>query len=170
MRPFLSLWLLLLLAGGVSLPAQAQQSWFDTDVARQIGIETCAGCPAANYRSKAYKLGNCRISAFTLAYFDTTATYLQGRVVDLASGKPLAGAVVQVKFSTSCADGCALKTGATDAKGFFRLGWVGCSGPGGGLSKRPLSVRLSGYHPVNTQEVEFGGSAYLHVELAARRK
>ncbi|MBJ6108253.1 hypothetical protein JAO73_04475 [Hymenobacter sp. BT523] len=155
----------LFLLGAVNARAQ---KWVTQEVVREMGYEMCTRCSIEGDGAKVYALGNGRITPVTLAYFDTVATYAQGRVVDVATGKPIRGAVVQARYT--CREDCGLKTAITNDRGFFRLGWVGCSGPEGGRSNRPLLIRAANYQTVNTAAVAFGAAAYLHIELAQKRR
>jgi len=123
------------------------------------------------FQTTEYKLKNCRVVAGTVAYFDTIATYAQGRLVDAASHEPIIGALIDVTHSCFGQNNlCQIKTAITDSCGFFRLGWVGCGGPLGGRTKRPLQIKAAGYSLIKTQKVSFGGLAYLHIELAAAKQ
>ncbi|GAB2776184.1 hypothetical protein HNQ93_001993 [Hymenobacter luteus] len=155
--------------GFCCLAAHAQQAWFDVDVANELGIETCATCPPPSYTPKIYAIGGSRLYSFTTAYYDTTASSLVGRLVDSSTRKPIAGAVVQIRYGDYREAVCNIKTAATDEKGFFRLYWIGSSGPGGKSQNRPLLIQAAEYQTVNTDQVDMGGQAYLHVELAARK-
>lgn len=129
----------------------------------------CDSC-IPDFDRKIYKLESCQVSAFRTAYFDTIATYAQGRVVDIITHRPLAGVKVQVKYSHAFNNETQVTTVTSNEKGFFRLGWVGSSGPNGPQSNRWLAAMADGYEPVNTQKVEFGGDAYIHIELAEQKK
>jgi len=146
--------------------AMAQQGWFGPEVAKEIGIETCATCPPPRYPATTYQIEKYRIASITIALFDTTGTYVQGRVVSVA-GKPLAGAVVRVDYCSNGSSRLETKTVTTNNQGFFRLGWVGSYGVAGPRSNHSLSVQSAGYQPLETQKVVFGGSAYLHIVVGA---
>ncbi|WP_198074822.1 hypothetical protein [Hymenobacter negativus] len=100
--------------------------------------------------------------------FDTIATYAQGRIVDINTGKPIKAAVIQTRYS--CWEDCEVKSAAANEAGFFRLGWVGCHGPNGSRSNRPLLIRAVGYQTISTEVIEIGGGSYLHIELLALPK
>ncbi|WP_305032074.1 carboxypeptidase-like regulatory domain-containing protein [Hymenobacter convexus] len=156
---------LLLAAGHV----QAQK-WYTLDVAREVGIVPCgkADCILGRGDEKPIKIGAGQITAVTMFYFDTTATHVQGRIVDIATGKPIKGATIQTSYT--CWEGCDVKTAAANEAGFFRLGWVGCHGLKSSTANRPLLIKAAGYQPITTEAVRFGGGAYLHIELAALPK
>jgi hypothetical protein len=148
----------------------AQANWYTPEVRKELGQESVPGTPAEAppFRTEEYKLKNCRIVTGTVAVFDTIATYAQGRVVDAVSHEPIKAALIQVSYSCFGNETlCELKVASTNSEGFFRLGWVGCSGPHGGRSNRPLQIKAAGYPLIITQQVSFGGVAYLHIELAA---
>jgi hypothetical protein len=146
--------------------ARAQQ-WYTAEVAKEVKREWCEKCTLGRGDDKPVKTGAGRITPVTMFYFDTIATYSQGRVVDAITGKPIAGAFIQTRYS--CWEDCTVKAGATNKAGFFRLGWVGCHGLKGGRSNRPLLIRAAGYQTISTEAVSFGGGAYLHIELAPVR-
>ncbi len=149
--------------------SRAQVNWYTAEVRAELGHEVASNTPAIPppYPAAEYKRKNCRIASTTVAFFDTIATYAQGRVVDAVSHQPIKAALIQV--SSSCFGDesiCETKVAITDSRGFFRLGWVGCSGPSGGRSNRPLKISAAGYPTISTTRVSFGGLAYLHIELA----
>ena len=144
------------------------QQWFTPDVAREVGREPCDNCKLGGGDEKPVKVGPSQITAVTMFVFDTIATYAQGRVVDLGTGKPIKGALIQTSYT--CWKGCNVKVAATNEAGFFCLGWVGCHGVKDARSNRPLLVRVAGYQTISTEVIEFGGGAYLHIELAALPK
>ena len=160
---YLIIALLLFRAG----PTKAQV-WLTPEVAREVGHEPCDKCKLGRGDEKTIKVGAGRITPVTMSYFDTIATYAQGRVVDIVTGKPIKGAFIQTSYT--CWQGCDVKAAATDAAGFFRLGWVGCHGLKGARANRPLLIKALGYQPINTEAVSFGGGAYLHIELIALPK
>lgn len=160
--------LLLILAGYYST-SKAQTNWYTQEVSRELGYEVKRGTPAIPFpfQTWEYKLKNCRIVSGTVAVFDTVTTYAQGWVVNATTYKPVKAALVQVTYSCFGYENlCEVKTAIIDSEGFFRLGWVGCGGPSGGRTNRPLSVKAVGYQPIVTQQVDFGGAAYLHIELS----
>ena len=164
---------LLWLLTGFSTTSQAQVNWYTPEVRRELGQEVSPNMPAIPppFRTTEYKLKNYRVVTGTVSYFDTIATYAQGRLVDAASFKPIPGALIQVIHSCFGRDNlCQVKTAVTDSSGFFRLGWVGCGGPLGGRANRPLQITAAGYSLIKTQKVSFGGLAYLHIELAAAKR
>lgn len=170
-KQFYLMSLLWLLTGFFTI-SQAQINWYTPEVRRELGQEVAPNTPAIPppFKTTEYRLKNCRIVAGTVAVFDTIATYAQGRLVDAASHKPIIGASIQVTHSCFRQDNiCQIKTAATDSRGFFRLGWVGCGGPLGGRTNRPLQIKAAGYHLIKTQQVSFGGAAYLHIELTAAK-
>lgn len=170
MKKILYLTSLALFLAGCYTKSWAQANWYTSEVRRELGQEAAPGTPAETppFRTEEYNLKNCRIVSGTVAVFDTIATYAQGRVVDASSHKPIRAALIQVNYSCFGKETlCGLKTASTDSEGFFRLGWVGCSGPRGGRSKRPLQIKAVGYPLITTQQVSLGGAAYLHIELAA---
>ena len=154
-------WLLL---GGMG-KAHAQQ-WFTPEVAKEVGQESCGDCSIGG-RHHSIKVGKGRLTAVTLFYFDTVANQAQGRIVDATSGKPIKGAVIQVEYS--CWGSCDSKAAFANEAGFFRLGWIGCHGPihdpKSGRTDYPLLIQAAGYQTMATQEADFGGGAYLHIEL-----
>ena len=154
------------LFGATSVHAQ-KPKWLTPEILHQMGIEMCNPCFPAE-AMQPITVGKGRITAVTTAYFDTTATYAQGRVVDLATGKPIAGAIIQTRYT--CWEGCDVKTAATNKAGFFQLGWVGCRGISGPRSNRPLIIKAPGHQTVSTEAIGFGGKAYLHIELATLPK
>ncbi len=156
-----AIFFLLLLAAGNT---QAQK-WYTAEVAREVGMEPCDKCVLGRGDEKPVRVGSGRITPVTMFVFDTIATYAQGRVVDITTGKPIKGALIQTQYT--CREDCGLKTSITNAAGFFRLGWVGCNGPG---ANRPLSIHAASYQTINTTAAEFGAGAYLHIELAALPK
>ena len=161
---------LLLFLVGFPITSQAQINWYTPEVRRELGQEVAPNTSAIPppFPTTEYKLKNCRIVAGTVALFDTIATYAQGRLVDAVSHNPITGASIQVTHSCFGQDNlCQLKTATTDSRGFFRLGWVGCGGPLGGQTNRPLQIKAAGYSLIKTQQVSFGGAAFLHIELAA---
>ena len=153
---------LLLLAGH----AHAQK-WVTSEVAEEVGQLPCKKCVLGNVGRDIIpvQIGKGRISPVTLTYFDTIATYAQGRIVDVASGKPIKGAVIQTQYT--CMSDCGVKTAAANEAGFFRLGWVGCNSS---HSNRQLFITAPGYQSIKTTAAKFGGGAYLHIELAALPK
>ncbi|GAB3579860.1 carboxypeptidase-like regulatory domain-containing protein [Hymenobacter daeguensis] len=154
-------WLLLL----ASNRGQAQhQQWYTSEVAVETGHAPCDNCMLGMGNDTLVETGSGQITAVTMFVFDTIATYAQGRIVDIATGKPIAGAVIQAQHA--CHNGCDVKMAATNQAGFFRLGWVGCHGPKDWRSNRPLLILAPGYKSIRTEAVKFGGGAYLHVELA----
>ncbi len=170
MKKILYLTSLALSLAGCYSRSWAQTNWYTPEVRRELGQEVAPGTPAAlpPFQTEEYKAKNCRIVSGTVAVFDTVATYAQGRVVDAISHKPIKAALIQVNYG--CVGNetlCELKVASTNDEGFFRLGWVGCSGPHGGRSNRPLQIKAVGYPFIATQQVSFGGAAYLHIELAA---
>ena len=144
------------------------QKWFTSEVAKEIGRVPCSNCKLGRGDEKPVLLGPGRVTAVKMAAFDTIATYVQGRIVDAATGKPIKGAFIQTSYK--CWNGCDVKAAATNAAGFFRLGWVGCHGPKGTRTNRPLLIQAVGYQSIRTEAVAFSGDAYLHVELAAGQK
>ncbi|MFD1874388.1 hypothetical protein [Hymenobacter bucti] len=159
----------LVLLTGCYSKSLAQANWYTSEVRKELGQKVVPGTPAEAppFRTEEYKLKNCRIVSGAVAIFDTVATYAQGRVVDAISHKPVKGALIQVSYSCFGSEIlCNLRTASTNSAGFFRLGWVGCGGPHGGRSNRPLQIKAVGYPLVSTQQVSFGGAAYLHIELA----
>ena len=145
--------------------AQSVVNWYTPEVAQQLGI---AFSPkrVPNYPATSYTLNKCRVIAFRTAVFDTTATFAQGRIVDAHTHKPIVSTTIQMTFSCfSNGGGSETKVVTTDKEGFFRLGWVGCSGPEGGRSKRIILIQAPSYPIVKTRQVDFGGAAYLHIEL-----
>ena len=161
------LFLFLLLFGGVRAQAQHQR-WYTREVSRELGRAPCDNCVLGRGDEKSVELGASRITAVTMFYFDTVATYARGRVVDKLTGKPIGGAVIQVSYT--CWESGEVKSVTTDQAGFFCLGWVGCHGLKGGRSNRPLQIRAAGYPPISTEAVNFGGGTYLHIELADSEK
>ena len=155
-----TIFILLLLAAGNT---QAQK-WYTAEVAREVGMEPCDNCGISHGGEtiKSVQVGNGRITPVTMFYFDTIATYAQGRVVDIVSGEPIKGVLIHTQYT--CWEDCGLKTAITNEAGFFRLGWVGCNGPG---SNRPLLIHAASYQTIKTTAVKFGAGAYLHIELAA---
>ena len=163
---------LLLLLAGFYTATWAQVNWYTPEVRRELGQEVAPGTPAGPppFQTEEYELKNCRIISGTVAFFDTIATYAQGRVIDATTHKPIKAALIQVSYSCFGQDNsCELKTASTNSQGFFRLGWVGCGGPAGGRANRLLQIKAVGYPLISTQQVNFGGGAYLHIELAARK-
>ena len=154
---FLCLW-------AVASRAQAPVGWFTPEVAREIGIETCCG-HVPSYTFENQRFGRGRISATTLAHFDTIATFAQGRVVDFETHQSVEGATVQAIYRAAFSTVIETKTVVTDANGIFRLGWVGYSGPKGPKHPRLIMVKAGRYETVEAA-VPFGGSAYLHIGLA----
>lgn len=159
--------LLLFLAVASPIACRAQTNWYTPEVAWQLQQELPANTPASPspFRTTEFALSACRIRAAQIACFDTIASYAQGRVVNGQTYRPIRGATVEV--TSSCyrfPNSCAIRTAVTDSAGFFRLGWVGCGGPEP-RQNRPLRIRAVGYPEVNTQQVGFGGQAYLHIEL-----
>ncbi|MCI1188939.1 hypothetical protein MON38_16065 [Hymenobacter sp. DH14] len=155
----------------LSLANQAQaQKWFTPDVAREVGVVPCgkANCILGRGDEKPVRIGEGQITAVTMFYFDTIATYAQGRIVNIVTGKPIKGALIQTSYT--CWEGCDVKMSATNEAGFFRLGWVGCHGLKGPRANRLLLIHAVGYQPINTEAISFGGGAYLHIELAALPK
>ena len=144
------------------------QKWFTADVARELGHATCGKCPPPHYKEKVFSIGASKVSTIATAAFDTIATYAQGRVVDIRTHQPIKGAIVRVRYT--CGEGCKVKEAATNKAGFFRLGWVGCHGPKGSRSNRPLLVQATGFRPISTEAVGFGALAYLHIQLVALPK
>lgn len=170
MKKHLYLVSLLWLLAGFSTTSQAQVNWYTPEVRRELGQEVSPNTPAIPppFRTTEYKLKNCRVVTGTVSYFDTIATYAQGRLVDAIDFKPISGALIEVSHSCFGRDNfCQVKTAITDSCGFFRLGWVGCGGPMGGRANRPLQIKAAGYSLIKTQKVSFGGLAYLHIELVA---
>ncbi len=161
-----TIFVLLLFAAG---QAQAQK-WYTADVARELGMEPCEDCGIGRIREEinSVQVGSGRITPVTIAYFDTIACYAQGRVVDTTTGQPIKNAIIEVQFS--CLEECDYKAAATNEFGFFRLGWIGCHGPKGNRANYPLLIRAIGYQTIDTEAVELGGSAYLHVELGVARQ
>ena len=143
------------------------QKWVTTEVAEEVGQAPCKKCVLGNVGGEIIpvQVGKGRISPVTLTYFDTIATYAQGRIVDVITGKPIKGAVIQVQYT--CMTDCSVKTAAANEAGFFRLGWVGCNSS---HSNRSLLTTAVGYQSINTTAVRFGAAAYLHIELAALPK
>lgn len=144
------------------------QKWFTPDVAREVGQEPCDNCKLGLGDAKLVKVGPSQITAVTMFFFDTIATYAQGRIVDVRTGQPIKDAFIQTSYT--CWKGCDVKAAATNEAGFFRLGWVGCHGPKDAKSNRPLMIKASGYQTISTEGIDFGGGAYLHIELAALPK
>ncbi len=159
--------ILLLLLFGIGIGNAQAQKWFTPEVASEVGREPCDNCMLGRRESKLVKVGNGRITPVTMFYFDTIASYAQGIVVDMTTGKPIRGAIIQTRYS--CWKDCDQKTAATNEAGFFRLGWIGCHGPKSGRSNRSLLIQTAGYPTINTEAVDFGGGAYLHIELVALR-
>jgi hypothetical protein len=148
--------------------SQAQANWYTAEVRKELGQEIVANTPALPppFPTIEYKLKNCRVVAGTVAVFDTIATYAKGRSVDATTNKPIKAALIQAEYSCFGEEShCETKTAITDSRGFFRLGWVGCGGPSGGRSNRPLKIIAVGYPAISTTHVSFGGAAYLHIEL-----
>lgn len=146
--------------------AQSKVNRFTPEVAQQLGIEFSPG-RVPDYPAKRYSLAQGKITAFRTAMFDTIATYAQGRVVDKRTRKPIAAVIIQMTFScASNGGGSETKTVATNQAGFFRIGWVGCSGPEGRGSSQITCIRAAGYPLLKTRCPEFSGAAYLHIELA----
>jgi len=141
------------------------QKWYTPEVAREIGRVPCIGCGIGGENTKLVKAGNGQITPVTMFYFDTIASYAQGRIVDITTGKPIKGAFIQVQYA--CWEGCDQKTAATNEAGFFRLGRIGCHGPKGGRANYPLLIQATGYQTLSTEAAEFGGGTYLHIEMAA---
>ena len=139
------------------------QKWVTTEVAEEVGQSPCKKCVLGNVGRDIIpvQIGKGRISPVTLTYFDTIATYAQGRIVDITTGRPIKGAVIQAQYT--CMSDCGVKTAAANEAGFFRLGWVGCNSS---HSNRPLFITAAGYQSIKTTEVKFGAAAYLHIELA----
>jgi hypothetical protein len=163
------LYLLVLFLSQVAT-SQAQANWYTPEVRKELGQEISANTSAIPppFPTAEYKLKNCRVVAATVASFDTIATYAQGRLVDATSHKPIKAALIQASYTCFGEESrCETRTAITDSRGFFRLGWVGCSGPSGGRSNRPLKITAVGYPAISTAQVNFGGAAYLHIELAA---
>jgi hypothetical protein len=172
MKKTLYLISLTLLLVGCYNRSWAQAKWYTPEVRRELGEEVAPStlAEAPPFRTEEYKLKNCRIVSGTVEVFDTIATYAQGRVVDAISHKPIKAALIQVSYSCFGNETlCESKTVSTNSEGFFRLGWVGCSGPHSGRSNRPLQIKAIGYPLIITQQVSFGGKAYLHIELAASK-
>lgn len=158
--------LLLILGGSLHLTSQAQVRWYTPEVGKRIGVEV-APSSVPTYPLRVYQLGSSRIAALQYAVFDTVATFVQGRVIDKRTGRPVAGASIQVSYRSLGFGCCEYKAVTADKEGFFVAGWVGTSGPPGGQANRQLQVTAAGYPVVDTQQVAFGGAAYLHIELAA---
>lgn len=133
------------------------QVWLTPEVAREVGREPCDKCYLGRGNEKPVKVGAGQITPVTMFVFDTIATYAQGRVVDIRTGKPIRGVVIQTSYT--CWQGCDVKAAATDEAGFFRLGWVGCHGLKGPRANRPLLVKAAGYQSIRTDAVSFGGGA-----------
>lgn len=146
------------------------QKWFTSDVAKEVGQKPCgnANCVLGRGDERPIKIGPSQMTAVTMFVFDTIATYAQGRIVDITTGKPIAGASIQTSYT--CWEGCDVKKSATNEAGFFRLGWVGCHGPKGPRANRPLVIQVAGYQPISTEAISFGGGVYLHIELTALPK
>ena len=110
------IFLLLLLA---AIQTQAQK-WYTAEVALELGREPCEGCGIGRVREdiNSVQVRNGRITPVTMFYFDTIATYAQGRVVDIATGKPIKNAFIQVRYS--CWDDCSVKAAASNETGFFQ--------------------------------------------------
>ena len=132
------------------------------------GNEPCDNCTLGRGDEQPVRLGASRITPITMFYFDTIATYAQGRIVDIATGQPIQGATIQTSYT--CWEGCDVKTAVANEAGFFRLRWVGCHGLKSPIANLPLLIQAAGYQPINTEAVSFGGGAYLHIELAALPK
>lgn len=169
MIPLLRCLLLAMGMLGVQTAAQAQQGWFDADVAREIGIETCATCPPPNYDIETYRSNGSAFHSVLVAYFDTTASWVNGRIVDRITHKPISGAIIQLRFGDFQPESCDIKTAATDDKGFFRLGWVGNTGPYKSAN-RQLTIQAENYEPVITDQVNIGALMYLYIELPPQQK
>ena len=144
---------------------RAQVNWFTPEVGQQLGIEVSPG-RSPGYVGNTQMVGQSRITSFTIAVFDTVATYVQGRVVNRRTGQPIAGAHLDITYRSLGMGCCEHRGSTTDTKGFFRVGWVGTTGPAGGRDNRILQIQAAGYPSIQTQKIEFGGAAYLHIELA----
>jgi hypothetical protein len=154
MKRTLSLVSLALLLTGCYTRSWVQANWYTPEVRRELGQEVASSTPAEAppFQTEEYKIKNCRIVSGTVAVFDTIATYAQGRVVDAISHKPIKAALIQVSYSCFGKETlCELKTASTNSEGFFRLVWVGCNGPHGGRSNRPLQIKAAGYPLIITQ-------------------
>ncbi|WP_155832838.1 hypothetical protein [Hymenobacter swuensis] len=169
MIPVLRCFLIVVGLMGVQSIAQAQQGWFDVDVAREIGIETCATCAPPNYDIETYRHNGAAFHSVLVAYFDTTASWVNGRIVDRITHKPISGAVIQLRFGDFQPKSCDVKMAATDDKGFFRLGWVGSAGPYKSAN-RQLTIQAENYKSVMTDQVKIGALMYLHIELLPQQK
>ena len=169
MIPLLRCLLLVIGMLGVQTVARAQQSWFDADVAHEMGIETCATCPPPDYGIETYRSNNVAFHSVLVAYFDTTASWVNGRIVDLMTHKPISGAIIQLRFGDFQPESCDVKTAATNDKGFFRLGWVGSAGAYKSAN-RQLTIQAENYEPVITDQVKIGALMYLYIELPPHQK
>ncbi|MBO2032585.1 hypothetical protein J4D99_14400 [Siccationidurans ginsengisoli] len=100
-----------------------------------------------------------KISAVTTSYFDTIATYVEGRVIDGATKKPISKAVIHVAYYDCHSIALKTKEVVCDEKGIFKLGWVGCA------SARLLTVEALGFCTMQTGRVTMGGLSEVIAEL-----
>ncbi|GAB3637442.1 hypothetical protein GCM10027422_30320 [Hymenobacter arcticus] len=100
-----------------------------------------------------------KITAVTTAYFDTIATWVEGRIINSETKRPISKAAIHVAYYDCYTIVLKTQEVLSDDSGFFRLGWVGCH------SARLLAVEAAGYCTMRTGKVDMGGESKVTVEL-----
>jgi hypothetical protein len=100
-----------------------------------------------------------KISALTIGYLDTTATYVDGRIINGKTKQPIHQATIQVAYYDCLSVALKTRKAVANDSGFFNLGWVGC------FESRLLEVKGLGYCTLRTSKVQMGGKSEITVEL-----
>jgi hypothetical protein len=128
-------------------------------------VSCCTNSAQAQLNSpKIYELSGGRVTSTTTAVFDTIATYVEGKVVDLKTQQPIEGATIKMNYQDAFKTQARAATAASDKEGVFKLGWVGTG------KNRLLTIRAAKYKMLTTEKVEAGGLTELRIELLAIKK
>lgn len=128
-----------------------------------LGLALSFRCQAQSAEPHTFTFPQATVVTRVRAVFDSASVFVDGRLLDQETKKPLTNAVVTLVSGEARKRE---KTTRTNETGFFRLGWVGTA------TERQLTISAPGHETLKTDKLPLGSGVHtqLLVQLAAKRK